>query len=65
MGKFVLLLAAGLIAGMACTTVTANEEAEARIQACEQQNQNAPDRYATVSQCLDEQAQYDTSDSGE
>jgi len=62
MGKFAVLLAVGLIAAMSSTVVSANEEADARIKACEQQNQDASDRYEAVMKCLDEQAQYDTSE---
>jgi hypothetical protein len=65
MRKFFMLLAAASIAGLSSTTVYASDESEALIQACEQQNPNASDRYTTVMHCLDEKLQYDTSDSGE
>jgi hypothetical protein len=62
MGKYVSLLAAGLFAIMFNPVVFAEEEADAWIRICEQQNQDAADQYAAVMKCLDEQAQYATSE---
>lgn len=62
MVKYISLLAAGLFAVMFNSMAFANEEADARIKACEQQNQDATDRFEAVMQCLDEMAQYDTSE---
>ena len=67
MRKIFMLLTALSFAALFSTAVYASvdSEAEALIKACEQQTQNAPDRDAAVSQCLDEKLQYDTSPGGD
>ena len=63
--KPIMLFAVVSIATLSSTSIYANPEADALLQACQQQSQNAPDQYAAVMSCLNEKLQYDTSSSGE
>lgn len=64
MSKVIMLFAAAAVATLSSTSVFAIQQPEELIQACEQQNANASDRYAAVSLCLDEAVQYEIPEPG-